>query len=478
MAGFKVEWQAPRPRIEIIPPPYDGGVTVWLTPQDTGTAAGGRHIASNNLLSYSFSEAVDDLAGSFSFSVENETVTESGASLFDLIPLRCVVNIYEADLNTPVFRGIIRKRRNSGSMTADGPGKSTVFSGNSIIACITEFMVPLDLRISGVKDAIAKSKELQTHISGEEWETGIPIKSFMQKTWEHFRAVSKEVANANTELINLIDGKYIGSDFIRVTGRETSLKYPVATIFYNQANNYITDVWRNILPGPVYELFSRFDDEEKRPVIVARQVPFGDPDNGNTDWSNLKPLYGIDPVSLTAYDLEQGDGEVYTAFAAYVIGSPKAKEFYQVVSEKVDPDMEINEAKSGIYGFKLLSVSFTGFDRMNNVKADERKNKLTSALKKLNKKTKYWYSRLDEMYSGTITLITNFKDKTKNPKAGGRVGFLGGEFYVEKSEHSWSYGKTPVNRLTVSRGMVYDSKGKIEGEIPGVGKLYGELKTE
>jgi hypothetical protein len=93
-------------------------------------------------------------------------------------------------------------------------------------------------------------------------------------------------------------------------------------------------------------------------------------------------------------------------------------------------------------------------------------------------RTEYWFSRLDEMYSGTITLVTNFKDKTKNPKAGYCVSFLGGEFYVEKSEHSWNYGKTPVNRLTVSRGMVYDLNGKIKDEIPGIGKLYGEQSAE
>jgi hypothetical protein len=79
------------------------------------------------------------------------------------------------------------------------------------------------------------------------------------------------------------------------------------------------------------------------------------------------------------------------------------------------------------------------------------------------------------MYSGTITLITNFKDLSKNPKAGYRVSFLGGQFYVEKSVHSWNYGGTPLNILTVSRGMIYNDKGKIREKISEIGKLYGEL---
>jgi hypothetical protein len=312
----------------------------------------------------------------------------------------------------------------------------------------------------------------------------------MKTTWEYFRKVSDEVSGgsriSNGRLLQIIDNKdYIGEDFIDATGRETSLQYPVATMFYNQENNYITDVWRNILPKPVYELFTRFDDEKKKPVIVARQVPYGDPDNGNQDWAALK-LYPIDPVMLVGYDLDQSDEEVYTVFNAYIIGSPKSPEFYQATTNAIDTSIKTNADKCAIYGFKLLTVSFRGFDRMQNETAEKRKNELNEALLKLNIRTDYWFSRLDEMYSGTITLITNFKAKEDrrgkirvNPQAGCRLSFLGGQFYIEKSEHSWSYGGTPLNRLTVSRGMIYDSSdGRIKDEIPNIGKLYGEQESK
>jgi hypothetical protein len=482
MASFKVEYQTPLPRIEIILPPYDGSIVVWLTPADPGISSDRRHIVSNNLLSYSFSEAIDDLTGSFSFSIENEMVARSEKSLFDMIPLRSVINIYEGDSETPVFRGIIRRRHNGITMTTSGPRKSTVFYGKSIISCITEFMVPLDQRIYGVSGSIAKTKTLQSELG----QNGMTIKSFMEKTWEFFKKVSDEVSQGsgfvNGKLLEIIDNeKFIGKDFILVTGKETSLQYPVATMFYNQTNNYITDVWGNILPKPVYELFAWFDVENNKPVIVARQVPYGDPDTGNQDWLNLK-LYDIDPVLLVGYDLEQSDEEVYTAFNSYIIGSPKSKEFYQVVSDKIDTYAETNKEKSAIYGFRLLSVSFVGFDRMQSDK-DERKDELTKALKTLNERIKYWYDRIDEMYSGTITLVSDFKQrkdrngnmKSINPRAGCRVSFLGGQFYVEKSSHSWNYGGTPLNVLTVSRGMVYDANGKIDKAIPNIGKLYKEL---
>jgi hypothetical protein len=475
MAVFKVEYQTPRPRIEITTP--DGAI-VDLRPDNTGSSSDGS-VASSNLLSYSFSEAVDDLAGSFSFSVENEMIGSTPKkSLFDLIPRRSVVNIYEDDEETPSFRGIIRRRHIGATMTSNGVKKSVVFSGKSIISCITEFMVSLDVHIPGVANSTAKTKKLQSDTS----EGDLTIESFMKTTWEYFRMVSEEVSNGsgltNGLLLQIIDNEdYIGKDFIKVTGKETSLQYPVATMFYNQSNNYITDVWHNILPKPAYELFTRFDDDKKKPVIVARQVPYGDPDNGNQDWLDLK-LYYIDPVMLVGYDLDQSDEEVYTVFNSYVIGSPKAKEFYEVVTDTVDTAIQANKDKCAIYGFKLLSVSFTGFDRMQNEKAEEHGNKLNKALSKLNARTLYWFSRLDEMYSGTITLITNFKNGNANPRAGCRLSFLGGQFYIEKSEHSWNYGGTPLNRITVSRGMVYDANGRIKDEIPDIGKLYGEQKSE
>jgi hypothetical protein len=255
-----------------------------------------------------------------------------------------VANIYEDGGKTPVFCGIVRKRRVGAAMTSGGVRKSVVFSGKSVISCVAEFMVPLDQRILGVSDSTAKTKTLQSELGQD----GMTIKSFMEKTWEFFRMVSDEVSQSsgfvNGRLFDVIK-KFIGEDFIMETGEETNLQYPVATMFYNQANNYITDVWRNILPSPVYELFARFDAERKRPVVVARQVPYGDPDNGNKDWLGLEP-YDVDPVSLVGYDLEQSDEEVYTAFNSYVIGSPKSQEFYQLFLMRWIPPPSLTRTKS------------------------------------------------------------------------------------------------------------------------------------
>jgi hypothetical protein len=484
-ARVNVEYQTPMPRIEILAPDYTA-VTVELN--HLKSAASGKY-SSQALLSYSFSEGTDDLEGGFSFTVENENVDDKGTALFDVIRPRSIIRIYEdADIDKPypAFVGIIRKRHFGVSMTSGGPKRSVIFSGKSVISCITEFMVSLDVKVGILADAAAKTKDLTDQLGKYEK----TIDYFMKKTWEHFKDVSNTISeNAGAEISNgkilddIIDNEeIIGADFIRTAGKDTKIQYPIQTTFYNQSNNYITDVWRNILAPPVYEIFTLFEESEGKSKIIARQAPFGDPESGYQDWLDLD-VYEISPTSLIGYDLDQSDEEVYTVFNSYVIGSPRSKEFYMAQKE-ADETIQYDAAKCATYGYKLLTASFLGYDRSLTGESDQKKAE-TNFLTALNKKLKYWFSRLDEMYSGTITLITNFKKEKQengalhstNPKAGCRLKFLGGQFYITKVEHSWNYGGTPIIRLTVSRGMVYDEQtGEMKKEIPNIGKSYGELR--
>jgi hypothetical protein len=468
-----VEYQTPAPKLEI------------FTQGDPDTAdiiysADPRAGAWSKLLGYGFSESVDDLEGSFSFTVENEEVDKEGKTVFDLIPNRSIVKIHEGDLEHPAFVGIIRRRHIGMSMTSQGVKRSITFSGKSIISCVTEYTISLDVKIQGVADAISRTKSLEDKLARDD----LTIKNFMKESWNHFREVS-ETAGISTRGIADTISKFIGGGdpdkFIKVTGKEQKLHYNVATIFYNAANNVIANVWRGILPKPVYELFSRCDGGE--PKIIARQVPYGDPDNGNDDWSKTD-IYLISPISLTAYDLDQSDEEVYTAFASYIIGSAMSREFYMAVNQTGnDSNVEYNFEKQKIYGFKPLEISFVGYDRQGNT-GNEKIDSLSNTIKKLNASAAYWYSRLDDMYSGSVTICTDFNHPETNPRAGCRAKFLGGEFYINKTDHSWSYGGTPTIKLTLSRGMMYDENGKIRfdkgdktiGVIPNVGGRFRELE--
>jgi hypothetical protein len=479
-ARVNVEYQTPMPRIEILAPDYKA-VTVELN--SLKAAASGKY-SSQALLSYSFSEGTDDLEGSFSFTVENENVDDKGTTLFDVIPRRSIIKIYEdedIDNHYPAFVGIIRKRHFGVSMTSSGPKRSVFFSGKSVISCITEFMVSLDVKLQNVENPTAETKRLT-----DELNSVTSIKEFLKISWDYFKDVSERMAAGslitNRKLLDIIaNNELIGEDFIKVTGKETAMKYPIATVFFNQSNNFIVDVWRNILPQPVYELFTRFEESEGKPKIIARQAPFGDPESGYQDWLDLD-MYEISPTSLIGYDLDQSDEEVYTAYNAYIIGSPRDPSFYMNNASSSET-MAKDTDKCALYGFKLLDISFLGYDRSKE--DDKAKEETAKTLKNLSEKAKYWFSRLDEMYSGTITLITNFKKEKQengalhstNPRAGCRLKFLGGQFYITKTEHSWNYGGTPIIRLTVSRGMVYDEQtGEMKKEIPNIGKSYGELR--
>lgn len=461
------EHQFPAPKLEIFTPPRsdpDDPDITYFPIGETGKWS--------KLLSYNFTEATDDLEGSFSFAVENEEVENKEKSVFDLIPVRSIVKIYEGDIENAAFIGIVRQREIRKTMTSQGVKKSIVFSGKSIISCIAEYCVSLDVRIQGVADNMSRSYDLITQLS----EKGLTIKDFMIKIWEHFKKVSEGKAKviSNTGIAEIIN-KFIGNNpdtFIKVTGKGQSLRYNVACVFYNAANNTIIDVWRNILPERVYEFFSRC--ENGKPRIITRQVPF-EPE----DWSALD-VYVIYPISLTAYDIKQSDEEVYTAFASYIIGSAMQKEFYMAVNQKGDDSIvKHDEEKRGIYGFKPLELNFNGYDRQGNTTDRE---KLTKELQKLNVMAHYWYSRLDEMYSGSLTVITDFNEPRNNPRMGCRAKFIGGEFYINRVDHSWNFGGTPTLKLAVSRGMIYDNTGRMkkgaDGIIKNVGGRFRELEEE
>jgi len=456
------EWQTPDPKIEVYLPNSDIKRTfraeikagIW-----------------SNLQSYNFTESVDDIEGAFSFTTENGE--ENGVSIFDLIPIRSIVKIYEGGEH-PVFVGIIRRRKYNKAITGTGIKQSITFMGKSILSLVAEFMVSLDTRIYNVGIPESINIELKTKVSNAK-----KIEEFIKITYEHFKGVSTNLNRninslSNTQVMEIIS-KELGEDakdFVEVEGSDLTLKYNVATTYYSAQDNFLVDVWRNILPKDAYEIFSYCDDNGN-PKIKVRIMPFGN-NNGQNDWAGLKS-YTINPISLTDFELEQTDDTVYTAFASYIIGSSMDRKFYMAAGQWGNDDKAMyDKDKVAIYGFKPLEISFMGFNR-GTVNADTEK-----AIKELNELARYWYSRLDDMYSGTITMITDFRNPETNPRVGCRAKFLGGEFYINKTEHSWNYNAKPVLKLYVSRGMVYDENGVMkngtDGIIKDVGKKYKELE--
>ena len=320
---------------------------------------------------------------------------------------------------------------------------------------------------------MAKTTDLTTKLAALD---PLSIKQFMKITWEHFKGVAEKSGIATTGLANII-GEFIGSfdKFVDVQGEEQDIHYNVAMPFYNERNNLISQVWRTILPEPAYEIFARCDGGEPR--IIVRLAPYGDPENGYSDWKKLF-VYEISPLSLVSYELDQGDEEVYTAFSAYIVGSAMDRQFYLGVNQDGNDDkVEHLTEKQKIYGFKPLEIDFMGYDRNGNAK-NQKLADLTKAVKKLNKLSSYWYSRMDEFYSGSVTICTDFNRPETNPCAGHRAKFLGGEFYITRTDHSWNFGGPPLIKLSVSRGMEYGGDGGMTKALGNTGKRYGELEEK
>jgi hypothetical protein len=463
---FGTKTQFPNPKVEIFTSGNPGKADLTYE----GLAKDG---VQSKLLGYSFSEGVEDLEGSFSITVENEKIGEGDKTTYDSIPRRSVVKIYEADPKRPAFIGIIKRRRIKSSMTSQGPKRTIMFSGKSIISAISEYAVTTDLRIAFV-DPETESKQLTENLS----QSGLSIKTLMKATWEYFLKQGENNNVSSTSIKKIIED-FIGSidDFVSGDNGRT-LHYNVTGAFYSEGNNSIDQLWRNVLPHPVYEIYAYCDRDTGKPMIKAREVPFGFPDKNNQDWHNLD-IYEIDPLDLIDYDVSQSDDEVYNVFMSYLLGSSMSHDFYLGTQSKQNGILVKDEEKLALYGYRPLQISFRGYDRQG-----AENDSLNDVFKELNQKAKYWFGRLDDMFSGSITVITDFKldekDEDRNPRIGCRARFLGGEFYIDKTDHRWTYGGTPTITLAISRGMKYNDKGyQVSGEagvLADIGKLFKELE--
>jgi hypothetical protein len=332
-------------------------------------------------------------------------------------------------------------------------------------------------KIMDVEYSDIASTNFTTDLAGRRF----TVKSFLNFTVEKYSELSlneKVIANTGVmKTIKLFTGGQ--GDFFEVNEHDAEFKYDIARALFIQGQNSLTDIWRSILPEPVYELFSRAD-AGGLPKIVAREAPF---DSG--DWENLL-VYELSPAELIGYDLSQNDEEVYTVFNSYVEGSVMDHSFYSIISQYTDDGddtVKYNREKLDIYGYRPLEVTFRGYNHEENEKKTAPDIKTVFA--RLNERIQGWYSRLDDMLSGQITMVTDFNadkrsevyGRSKRPRAGERLYFLGGQFYITGSQHSWSYGGTPQTVLTVSRGMKYNM-GKQQGRIMNMGKSLIELESE
>ena len=432
------------------------------------------------LLSYAFSENTQDLTGDFNFSIAGGDNT-----LFDKIKPLQIIQIYEGS-TYPVFTGIIKTKSLSCSMSDAGVRRSINIAGKSITSLIAEFQLILDLKYlsAGKKVGLAKTVNADVELELNKLQTNSPlsIKDFLEKTWElylKYTGINKpqtqgvgainDTAGVSNVLVYDIIRTYMDTSFFEV-GKAETLPMPIVNTFINQGINTVLQMWQCILAPPVYEIFSRVNNEGKSRVVV-RETPFD-----SASWDSL-PIRHIKSNELLEYTLHLSDDEIYTIYLAYLEGSQLSADQY-IVIESADANKQgdnifaVDEEKFKIYGQRMCQVTFKGYEK------DKTDNSIAHTMSKYSQRLKNWFSHLDEMYMGSITIVNDFNNKeNKKLKAGNRVKFLDGEFYIRGVEHSWDYGGNPIISLQIIRGGIYKD-GNFIRKLPEMGTTGIELKYD
>ena len=102
-----------------------------------------------------------------------------------------------------------------------------------------------------------------------------------------------------------------------------------------------------------------------------------------------------------------------------------------------------------------------------------------SMMAQLNEKLYNWFSNNAQYLTGSITLMNVHNDSfTKYPQIGERLGFLGGEFYIEDVRRFWQYGGAMTSTLSISRGYKYSTSGTQQQAIDRIGQKVGMMESE
>jgi hypothetical protein len=216
----------------------------------------------------------------------------------------------------------------------------------------------------------------------------------------------------------------------------------------------------------MYEMFPYIESGKTK--IKIRKAPFDVDTWGKINPKNKK----IDSVLLKGFDVAQSDEEVYTVFFSYLDGYPLQMDKALVLSAqriKGVPGVILDDDKFGIYGYRPLYLSLHGYS-----KSEKEDDSTGDKLNELSETLKEWFGNIEKMYSGSITMSTSISNEM--PCAGEKIPFLGGEFYVDTSEHRWNYGGNPETVLAISRGGDYS--GGSFAELKEFEKRYRELKDE
>lgn len=429
-----------------------------------------------NLQSYQFSRSTNQTTGDFSFTIKEETNNSNTANLFfDYVDIFDVITIKENALATDSnvdFYGVVTNI--SFSASANGLQKLISIQGKSIEYLFETLTIATDVTAMSFAGQYWNTDNANITLKLTQNKSNVSVKEALQTIYDDFvNSVRKNTSLSNFRIADVIQYWYSDKETknLDIFDVDDNLKFyfPIASNMYsNNAVNYISYI-RGILPSNVYEMFGTVING--KPKIKIRLMPFSE-----KSWNNLIPN-NIDSSILTDYTLQRSGEEVYTAFLAYIQGSPLDPEFMAraMGTIKGNPNAKMIE-KAQIYGYKPLQCNFIGYPQnfvKENIEVKNEENEkmsLQEAVGELTKTMAEWYGNLDEMYDATIGIVNT---SIAIPRIGEKIRFLKGEFYITTETHTWNYGAAQKISYQCERGGDYIN-GKFT-PLKGVSSALGEL---
>jgi len=425
----------------------------------------------SSLLSVEWTVSRDDIAGSFTLQFHPECeLNGKTISVFDYIQILDVVKIYEpSTVNAPVFIGVVKTKKITGSANSDGGFRRVSIQGYAITALVRDYTINLDTTALALTKQQAISLDLQnklTHQFSSSFDN--PVKTVIKAVWDYFQEATEKGKGLITTDVGLMIKSILGStdDFFDVDS--STIHYPLANMFHGQTTQNFFDIIDGLIPEPYYEKFA-YTDKDGKMKIKIRKVPFSP-----SDWKKQqqKSLFNLDVDNgkntnnlVKSFALEQSDREVYTVFAPYLEGYPVGEDKLLKIAVTESKTGEVDEKfklgeKFKIYGYRPLLVHFIGYTKPSG-KDD---SSTESAMQKIASELKEMYEHLPDMVGGNITMSFYNRGESAPIMCGDIVQFMGLQFYVDGVTHSWTYGQNAEINLSVSRGGVYDNFGNFNAK--------------
>ncbi len=456
--------------VEIVRPNYSASIYTIVPPVFRFVSShifsySKTEIISNDLISYQFSETLATINSGFSLGLVPR-LFDDGESWLEKIKIYDLVFIYEfGELR---YGGYVKGLQYTARISGDGkPSRKVSVTGGSFGELLATFQLVLDLVLyQGSTVAEAASVQLSAVLAAELDENN-NIGDLFKIIYDHFMNLAMAVGleGVNIGIKPLLDNFL---DFDSGISSELKAIYPMALSLYNVGANNVWQILSNLLFPPVNELFGRWNYLRGKYEIVFRRTPF-EPE----DWKTLLWIE-IPSIIITDHDIGKSNEEIFTFYLGELSGSGISRNLAIVSGESTGKNYIVDHDRWSKYGFRPMYVEFKYFNR------DRDSAGAAALMRSVSEMLKRWFEHNDEFYSGTLTIMTSGDRKymNRNPRIGEKIKFLGGEFYLETSDHSWEFEGPMVTKLTITRGYKYNASGEMEAPIDQVSRKLKAIAQE